>query len=239
MAKGRRLQDADRRKDEELQLSFPAAQRGFNAPSYLERGFPLKSAISKDLQNLMLSGISGMSRRKKKRHERNRGLGRAYCVENGTPSTSLRHSKTNECSQPWPHDGPLCSTVKGKCLFQSRSAEMWCCGARSSDLTIAGDVQFHQLHEVGHLGGKSLDLIVTQAQFTEVQKPKERLGQKENKSGSAELREQFSPLGKPKYPSSPPSACPGEASKCTAAQMGTPITVYRDEGESWHLVRLT
>lgn len=69
LAKGRRLQDADRRKDEELQLSFPAAQRGFNAPSYLERGFPLKSAISKDLQNLMLSGISGMSRRKKKKRK--------------------------------------------------------------------------------------------------------------------------------------------------------------------------
>lgn len=29
--------------------------------TYLERGFPLKSAISKALQNLMLSGISGMS----------------------------------------------------------------------------------------------------------------------------------------------------------------------------------
>lgn len=31
----------------------------------LDRGFPLKSAISKALQNLMLSGISGMSARKK------------------------------------------------------------------------------------------------------------------------------------------------------------------------------
>lgn len=41
-------------------------------PSHLERGFPLKSAISKDLQNLMLSGISGMSGKntyKKKRFE--------------------------------------------------------------------------------------------------------------------------------------------------------------------------
>lgn len=33
--------------------------------TYLDRGFPLKSAISKALQNLMLSGISGMSARKK------------------------------------------------------------------------------------------------------------------------------------------------------------------------------
>lgn len=82
------------------------------------------------------------------------------------------------------------------------------CGAEGhgAGLTIAGDVQFHQLHEVGHLGGKSLDLIVTQAQFTEVQKPKERLGQKENRSGSEELCEQFSPQGKPKLPSSPLSA---------------------------------
>lgn len=28
---------------------------------YLDRGFPLKSAISRALQNFMLSGISGMS----------------------------------------------------------------------------------------------------------------------------------------------------------------------------------
>lgn len=34
--------------------------------TYLDRGFPLKSAISKALQNLMLSGISGMSAREKK-----------------------------------------------------------------------------------------------------------------------------------------------------------------------------
>lgn len=35
--------------------------------AYLDRGFPLKSAISKALQNLMLSGISGMSAREKKK----------------------------------------------------------------------------------------------------------------------------------------------------------------------------
>lgn len=35
--------------------------------TYLDRGFPLKSAISKALQNLMLSGISGMSIREKKK----------------------------------------------------------------------------------------------------------------------------------------------------------------------------
>lgn len=63
------------------------------------------------------------------------------------------------------------------------------CGASipplSSDLTVTGDVQFHQLHEVGNLRGKSLYFIVTQAQFAQVQKPKERLGQEENKTGSA------------------------------------------------------
>lgn len=35
--------------------------------TYLDRGFPLKSAISKALQNLMLSGISGMSAGEKRR----------------------------------------------------------------------------------------------------------------------------------------------------------------------------
>lgn len=45
----------------------------------------------------------------------------------------------------------------------------------SSGLTIAGDVQLHQLHEVGHLGGQPLDLIVTQAQLAQVQEPEERL----------------------------------------------------------------
>lgn len=63
------------------------------------------------------------------------------------------------------------------------------CGASipplSSDLTVTGDVQFHQLHEVGNLRGKSLYFIVTQAQFAQVQKPEERLGQEENKTGSA------------------------------------------------------
>lgn len=39
-------------------------------PSYLERGFPLKSAISRDLQNLMLSGISGMSGKKQVKEQK-------------------------------------------------------------------------------------------------------------------------------------------------------------------------
>lgn len=46
-------------------------------------------------------------------------------------------------------------------------------------LTIPGDVQLHQLHEVGHLGGQSLDLIVAQAQFAQVEQPEERLGERE------------------------------------------------------------
>lgn len=55
-----------------------------------------------------------------------------------------------------------------------------------SDLTIARDVQLHQLHEVGHLGGKPLDLIVAQAQLAQVQEPEERLRQESNGvSGSA------------------------------------------------------
>lgn len=35
--------------------------------------------------------------------------------------------------------------------------------------TVPGDVQFHQLHEVSHLRRESLDLIVAQAEFPEVQ----------------------------------------------------------------------
>lgn len=31
--------------------------------------------------------------------------------------------------------------------------------------TISGNVKLHQLHEVGHLGGESLDLIVTEAEL--------------------------------------------------------------------------
>lgn len=36
-------------------------------------------------------------------------------------------------------------------------------------LTISGNVQLHQLHEIGHFGGESLDLIVTKAKLPEVQ----------------------------------------------------------------------
>lgn len=43
---------------------------GLHVPSYLERGFPLKSAISRDLQNLMLSGISGMSGKKQVKEQK-------------------------------------------------------------------------------------------------------------------------------------------------------------------------
>lgn len=52
--------------------------RGLHRPSYLERGFPLKSAISNDLQNLMLSGISGMSGKKyvKEKKKREKSLSR-------------------------------------------------------------------------------------------------------------------------------------------------------------------
>lgn len=57
-----------------------------------------------------------------------------------------------------------------------RAAGLW--GTHSPlsfDLTVTGDVQFHQLHEVGNLRGKSLDFIVTQTQLAQVQKPKEWL----------------------------------------------------------------
>lgn len=36
-------------------------------------------------------------------------------------------------------------------------------------LTISGNVQLHQLHEIGHIRGESLDLIVTKAKLPEVQ----------------------------------------------------------------------
>lgn len=36
-------------------------------------------------------------------------------------------------------------------------------------LTVSGNVQLHQLHEIGHFRGESLDLIVTKAKLAEVQ----------------------------------------------------------------------
>lgn len=50
-----------------LPLPLPLPAEGGMPRSYLESGFPLKSAISKDLQNLMLSGISGMSEAERER----------------------------------------------------------------------------------------------------------------------------------------------------------------------------
>ena len=48
------------------------SSQGLNQPTDLERGFPLKSAISSALQNLMLSGISGMSAERNTRESRQR-----------------------------------------------------------------------------------------------------------------------------------------------------------------------
>jgi hypothetical protein len=47
-------------------------------------------------------------------------------------------------------------------------------------LTVSGDVELHQLHEVGHLRREPLDLIVTQTQFPQVQKSEERLKRQEH-----------------------------------------------------------
>lgn len=55
------------------------------------------------------------------------------------------------------------------------------------DLTIARDVQLHQLHEVGDLRGKPLDFIVAQAQLAQVQEPEERLRQERAKRGQQQL----------------------------------------------------
>lgn len=132
----------------------------------------------------------------KKRHERKRGLRRIYHVENGTPGTggSLRHSKTTNFHSSGPmtdHSAGLRTvlTLRTEMHRAVQYAKKQDCGASipplSSDLTITGDVQFHQLHEVGNLRGKSLYFIVAQAQFAQVQKPKERLRQEENKTGSA------------------------------------------------------
>lgn len=51
--------------------------------TYLERGFPLKSAISKALQNLMLSGISEISAGEKEKKEEESALWmhRCYTIE--------------------------------------------------------------------------------------------------------------------------------------------------------------
>lgn len=49
-------------------------------------------------------------------------------------------------------------------------------------LTVPGDVQLDQLHEVCHLGRESLNLIVAEAQLPQVQQAKERLkGEEEDK----------------------------------------------------------
>lgn len=84
----------------------------------------------------------------------------------------------------------VCSTARGLGLFPTRAQDgpTAAGGARAtgSDLTVARDVQLHQLHEVGHLGGEPLDLIVAQAQLAQVQEPEERLRQESNGvSGSA------------------------------------------------------
>ena len=49
--------------------------------------------------------------------------------------------------------------------------------------TVSGDVQLHQLHEVGHLWRKLLDGIVAQAKLPEVQQPEERLKHKTESPG--------------------------------------------------------
>lgn len=106
------------------------------ATTHLDKGFPLKSAISRALQNLMLSGISGMSVTR----------GGHY----GERPVASRSSKSFLPPQAPPQTRPGLHTVPGH-------------------------VQLHQLHEVSHLGGQPLDLVVTQAQFAQVQQPKEGL----------------------------------------------------------------
>lgn len=59
--------------------------------TYLDRGFPLKSAISKALQNLMLSGISGMSIREKKKK-----VGEMRVSTMATQHRSVGHILRNE-----------------------------------------------------------------------------------------------------------------------------------------------
>lgn len=108
------------------------------ATTHLDKGLPLKSAISRALQNLMLSGISGMS-------------------VTGEGSPQKRCLQPPETQSPFrqPHDPT--QTPPGL-------------------HTIPGHVQLHQLHEVGHLWGQSLDLVVTQAQLAQIQQPEEGLG---------------------------------------------------------------
>lgn len=108
------------------------------SPTHLDKGFPLKSAISKALQNLMLSGISGMS---------------------------VTGEDTVTTERPLQSPGAQSSSCHPQAVLQTRP------GPR----TVPGHVQLHQLHEVGHLRGQPLDLVVTQAQLAQVQQPKKRL----------------------------------------------------------------
>ncbi len=59
--------------------------------TYLDRGFPLKSAISKALQNLMLSGISGMSAGEKRGGDRSQHHGHTDVEQGGHIIQGVNH----------------------------------------------------------------------------------------------------------------------------------------------------
>lgn len=69
--------------------------------TYLDRGFPLKSAISNALQNLMLSGISGMSAGKKKERETRVSTVDTGCSRWGSFFYEANHSKLVVITNRW------------------------------------------------------------------------------------------------------------------------------------------
>lgn len=114
-----------------LELPLVKNQSPLWGDTYLDRGFPLKSAISRALQNFMLSGISGIS-----------VCGEGFAMR----MAQLRSSQEPPCSIPL-----------------SQSATLACLP------TIPGHIQLHQLHKVSHFRRQPLDLIVTEAQLSQVQ----------------------------------------------------------------------
>lgn len=75
-----------------LELPMAKSQPPLRGGTYLDRGFPLKSAISRALQNFMLSGISGIS-----------VCGEGVCHEVGTPQELPRAPiPLSHRVPPWP-----------------------------------------------------------------------------------------------------------------------------------------
>lgn len=138
MSQAAQLCEAIRKPEKRKQLTSDTHRRVVEPPmgdTYLDRGFPLKSAISRALQNFMLSGISGIS----------------VCGE----GFAMRMIQ--------PQELPGRTTPPSTLLSHNQCATLACLP------TIPGHIQLHQLHEVSYFRRQPLDLVVTEAQLSQVQ----------------------------------------------------------------------